>query len=1066
MLWLAFYPNSMTACAPFHLSNPPRGLWVAGPGAQVAEARLVLRSTGSPATASLSFPVQSLRFRVRMRARFVSLGSADDSTADKSVFRIVFESDAPSSPTSGAVLTFLRDRFNPEPLYKVVRTDSAWHEWVFDVDTAAGTIASSRDGLPVALHAFPMRPPSGVRVELRGAVDLPGHVEIADFRWEAWSGEAHATAVSRQKIHKAQPYDWPVWRRDNRNSAVVPGTHDLRGTRMTSRIPVPGGTPPDSLSMDLDSDGVPELLVAGNGKLEAFRPDGRRLWTRRLENPVVWGLYDLDGDGRGELLVAGGAPGRLHVCNPETGETRYVSPFREKYGVAGIKVGKLIPDSRGLQVVVWGHLDDTGVVIRFDDGVEKARLAWTFHWKQTFFTPLVALADMRRTGHPDLVVVTYNHAFVFSGTDGSLRMQHEWPSGRNYGSLVVTDIDNDGYPDIVVLADVLREHVAVLRNNSGRGLSVLWDKFTEQNYPDDHASLRVVTEGVADLDGDGKIEIGWSLFDDRVDGRWRTFVVDALTGNVKKVLPDRWLAGVVPAHGARLPSLLVSRPGSRERLNESQLFVHDPRSGRETALPEGRVVSGATMAEHPSHCWSQVSGVTTGLPTRALSAPAPVAPLALASSKSSDLHLLEFEPSSPPSGSRMAHPEGVSVRHIDTRRKTWTGVGRDGRLVWSSRGERPIVLPTVSGSIVQPVVGRLRRTEAPHIVFVDPKQTVHCVSGDTLRTLWSLPGRGIHSFYIPQSRPGGIPVLADVDGDGDQEVLVSRGKTLVALAADGAVRRTWRFPGPPMLWNVGDFLGEGNADLAVAWERGAVLDMETCLVSGRSGKVVWRAHGGNGPLAVSDIDRDGRDDMVTRDLYERRTWSGRTGRDLKTVEMLAGYHTPILAAGDFSGIWWVGGSWATGYDSADGKQAWSHPLSPSGTGCVADVDGDGNLEVAGVTFGNIYALPVLQPVAGPDRELLCWDARTGTQRWSFPLSASTGGIVAADIDGDRNPEFAMGLADGRVIAVGAGGTLRWERNVPASAGVPVVADVDGDGRVECLVPCADGHLYVFGGGQR
>ena len=123
---------------------------------------------------------------------------------------------------------------------------------------------------------------------------------------------------------------------------------------------------------------------------------------------------------------------------------------------------------------------------------------------------------------------------VYDGRTGTVKMAREWNTGRNYGGLVVRDLDGDDYPEVVILADVLREHVGVLKNAGGKSLEPLWDTFYEQNYPEDHVSLRVLTESVDDFDGDGRFEIAYAVCDDRNDKGWRTLIVDALTGKPRR----------------------------------------------------------------------------------------------------------------------------------------------------------------------------------------------------------------------------------------------------------------------------------------------------------------------------------------------------------------------------------------------------------------------------------------------------------------------------------------------------------------------------------------------------
>lgn len=113
-----------------------------------------------------------------------------------------------------------------------------------------------------------------------------------------------------------------------------------------------------------------------------------------------------------------------------------------------------------------------------------------------------------------------------------------------------------------------------------------------------------------------------------------------------------------------------------------------------------------------------------------------------------------------------------------------------------------------------------------------------------------------------------------------------------------------------------------------------------------------------------------------------------------------------------------------------------------GSGSLADLDGDGKLELV---FGSYFN----------DQHVYCVEAATGKVRWRHasdggPLDAST---TCIDLDGDGKLEsLSADSASGSLYCLAHDGKLKWTLKLPSGTDSPcAVADLDGDGRLEIVV---------------
>ncbi len=342
----------------------------------------------------------------------------------------------------------------------------------------------------------------------------------------------------------------------------------------------------------------------------------------------------------------------------------------------------------------------------------------------------------------------------------------------------------------------------------------------------------------------------------------------------------------------------------------------------------------------------------------------------------------------------------------------------------------------------------------------------------------ALPGFPIVLIGMAQYAPS----VADLEGDGDLEiVLFTRGQTaggrLYAFDHTGAV-----LPGFPRSVNnnnlegsptLADLDDDGELEILVperAWPIGYLHVFERDGSEWGGAWPVALDHVPTGSPAVADVDGDGRLEIAYysyNSLYLLR-WDGTVlpGWPQGVANANFSYQSPAIANLDADpGLEIVAGAHgnAPGYRVFDTGGAllpgwprlvgtWTY-VPPT----VADLDGDGTLEILGGREGTGVS---------PSGVVYAWNA-TGTTRPGFPYQSFNpgfaggcgGSLSVADVDGDGAREI---LADANVMNANQGFLYGVTPSGAAAAGFPlrvdgftymngpVVTDVDGDGDLELL----------------
>ena len=324
--------------------------------------------------------------------------------------------------------------------------------------------------------------------------------------------------------------------------------------QIAAEIPFPRGQGAVSGFASKPGGTVDRAVVIGNGRLRCYRLDGSLLWEAHppgLNFESLITAEDLDGDGRVELALTAGRPtpplGAAVLLSADTGQTLFRYDMEPMSYWWTMKADRYLPGGVGKQLLVCehGYPPDAKfgyiALFAFDKPGEPPRLRWRYDFDHYTCFPTLLTADVDGDGVNEICVETHSQMWVLDARTGKVNQFLTWdvsPANvRSYGLVRFQDLNGDGLPEFLCIANFSQHH-EVLLNEKGR-LKRAWAHGWDTSVTTQTIATTWPDPPIADVDGDGKLEMVVNLFASDGQPRWLVRIYDALTGVLKATAQDR-----------------------------------------------------------------------------------------------------------------------------------------------------------------------------------------------------------------------------------------------------------------------------------------------------------------------------------------------------------------------------------------------------------------------------------------------------------------------------------------------------------------------------------------------